>query len=97
MTHADDAELAPVLGPTPAPRVRINEAWCKHCYICISVCPRGVLAIDESRLVGGYHPVVVQDDSGRCTGCRNCELFCPDLAVQVEVPESPCSVDESLI
>ena len=88
MTHAADAERAPALGPTPAPRVRINEAWCKHCYICVSVCPRGVLTLDESRLVGGYRPVVVKDDDARCTGCRNCELLCPDLAIQVDVPES---------
>jgi 2-oxoglutarate ferredoxin oxidoreductase subunit delta len=83
MTHVDDAELA--LG---VPKVRVNEAWCKHCYICVSVCPRGVLTLDESRLVGGYRPVVVKDDDARCTGCRNCELLCPDLAIQVDVPES---------
>ncbi|MBC7237439.1 MAG: 4Fe-4S dicluster domain-containing protein, partial [Chloroflexi bacterium] len=55
-------------------RIRINEAWCKHCYICVSVCPRSVLAIDYERLVRGYHPVSIQAEE-RCTACRNCELL----------------------
>jgi 2-oxoglutarate ferredoxin oxidoreductase subunit delta len=63
-------------------RLEINPAWCKGCYICVSVCPRQVLTIDRERWTGAYHPVVVAQLE-RCTACRNCELLCPDLALQV--------------
>ena len=77
--------------PTPRTRARaergpvrivISPDWCKGCYICVSVCPRDVLAIDQSEWTGSFHPVVVAQPE-RCTVCRNCELLCPDLAIEV--------------
>jgi len=41
-----------------------------------------VLDIDEARWLGSFHPVYARHVE-RCTACRNCELFCPDLAIQV--------------
>jgi len=63
-------------------RIEINPAWCKGCALCVSFCPREVLGIDQSRWVGGVHPVYVRQLE-RCTVCRNCELLCPDLAIEV--------------
>jgi len=63
-------------------RIEINEDWCKGCYLCVSACPREVLAIDEARWVRGHHPIVVRA-AELCTVCRMCELFCPDLAIEV--------------
>ncbi|MCD6520422.1 MAG: 4Fe-4S binding protein [Anaerolineae bacterium] len=67
-------------------QIRINHAWCKGCYICVSVCPRDVLAIDTKSWQKSFHPVYVKQLE-RCTACRNCELFCPDLAIEVQVEE----------
>jgi len=64
-------------------RIEINRAWCKGCYICVSVCPRDVLDIDQTQWTGSFHPVYVRQIE-RCTACRNCELFCPDLAIEVK-------------
>ncbi|HHX42819.1 MAG TPA: 4Fe-4S dicluster domain-containing protein [Chloroflexi bacterium] len=62
--------------------ITINHEWCKGCYICVSVCPRDVLAIDESTWTGRFHPVIVAH-AENCALCRHCELLCPDLAIEV--------------
>ena len=63
-------------------RIVINSEWCKGCYLCVSTCPREVLDIDRARWTGSFHPVYVREIE-RCTACRNCELLCPDLAIEV--------------
>jgi len=40
----------------------------------------------------GYHPPVKKKEAA-CTGCRTCELMCPDLAIFVE--EAPLEVQEA--
>ncbi len=63
-------------------RIEINRSWCKGCQICVSVCPREVLDIDRQQWTAGHHPITVCRIE-RCTACRNCELLCPDLAIEV--------------
>ncbi|MBN1401532.1 MAG: 4Fe-4S binding protein [Anaerolineae bacterium] len=75
-------------------RIEINHAWCKGCYLCISVCPRQVLGISREGWTGSHYPVVVRDIE-RCTACRNCEMYCPDLAIEV-IEELPASAEEPL-
>ncbi|MDH7487928.1 MAG: 2-oxoacid:acceptor oxidoreductase subunit alpha [Anaerolineae bacterium] len=69
------------------PEIAINRDWCKGCYICVNVCPRHVLEIDQESFDHGFHPVVAArpDD---CTVCRQCELLCPDLAISVSGEEA---------
>lgn len=74
-------------GPQARARVErcaiiINPDWCKGCGICVSVCPRDVLVIDQTAWTGSFHPVIVARPH-RCTVCRTCELLCPDLAIEV--------------
>ncbi|MGE5678202.1 MAG: ferredoxin family protein [Pseudomonadota bacterium] len=57
--------------------VRINRNWCKNCGICIEFCPAGVF----NKEIDGT-PVLEHQE--RCSGCRLCELRCPDFAVRVE-------------
>ena len=61
-------------------RVSINADWCKSCYICVSLCRKEVFA-KSSRL--GWHglPTVEIKNSSDCTGCMECELQCPDMAI----------------
>lgn len=62
-------------------RIHINPKWCKSCNICVSFCPKKVLEMGEGRV-----PEAVR--IGDCTGCRICEVLCPDLALVVEaLPE----------
>jgi 2-oxoglutarate ferredoxin oxidoreductase subunit delta len=62
--------------PHPEYRINIYRDWCKSCGICAAFCPRQCLSLDAE---GG--PVVA--DAKRCTGCRWCELHCPDFAICV--------------
>jgi 2-oxoglutarate ferredoxin oxidoreductase subunit delta len=64
-------------------KISVNPDWCKGCHICVEVCPRKVLEIDDAMFLRGFHPIrVARPDD--CTGCRQCELLCPDLAITVE-------------
>ncbi len=62
--------------PHPEYRINIYRDWCKSCGICAAFCPKQCLSLDPEGA-----PVV--DHAERCTGCRWCELHCPDFAICV--------------
>ena len=68
--------------PHPEYRIDIFRDWCKSCGICAAFCPRQCLSLDAEGA-----PRV--DNSQRCTGCRWCELHCPDFAICVREVEGP--------
>ena len=55
----------------------INRNWCKGCDICVYFCPKNVLKPDENEKVFAANP----DD---CICCKECELRCPDFAIEIE-------------
>lgn len=58
-------------------QITINSKWCKQCGICFSTCPTKVYDWKENTFPA---PVRIND----CTGCKLCELKCPDFAITVE-------------
>jgi 2-oxoglutarate ferredoxin oxidoreductase subunit delta len=65
--------------------LRIYHELCKgidECGICIYVCPKDVFKPGETLNQKGYRPPVVAKED-QCTGCENCMIFCPDLAIVV--------------
>ncbi|RLC30269.1 MAG: 4Fe-4S ferredoxin [Deltaproteobacteria bacterium] len=56
----------------------INREWCKGCGICVHFCPGNVLELDEEDKVTAVRPA-------DCICCRQCELRCPDLAIEIEL------------
>ena len=54
----------------------IYKKWCKACGICYDLCPQGTLAPDNEGKVYIKYPE-------SCTGCKICELHCPDFAIMV--------------
>ncbi len=59
----------------------INRDWCKGCGICVAMCPKNVLELDQEEKAVA---VRIQD----CIVCQLCEQICPDLAIEVVIEES---------
>lgn len=63
--------------------LNIASERCKACGLCIDVCPKHVLALDESCVNElGYHPVRLID-AATCTSCALCARICPDVVFTV--------------
>ena len=57
---------------------------CKACELCISVCPKKIVALDKTKINKmGYHPAGVSD-KGACTSCAMCAVICPHIVIRVE-------------
>ena len=59
--------------------LQINQKFCKGCGICVAFCPKQVLELDELGKVYEKAPEA-------CILCGQCELRCPDFAIQVVKP-----------
>jgi 2-oxoglutarate ferredoxin oxidoreductase subunit delta len=65
-------------------RILIDDALCKGCELCTTVCPKDVIHMAMDRLTPrGYHPAALVDPQGDCTGCGICATICPDVAITV--------------
>jgi 2-oxoglutarate ferredoxin oxidoreductase subunit delta len=66
-------------------KIRIYEDLCKgveECGICVWVCPKTLFKPSPSLNAKGYRPPQVEAEEA-CTGCENCMVYCPDLAIAV--------------
>jgi 2-oxoglutarate ferredoxin oxidoreductase subunit delta len=63
-------------------RIEIDEARCKGCRLCVSVCPQEILIISSRLNERGYMPAeVINMDA--CTGCSMFAMICPDVCITV--------------
>lgn len=60
--------------------VEVNTKWCKGCNLCIEICPKKVLKMNDQVKC---EPV----DQDNCIGCRQCDNICPDMAITVKERE----------
>lgn len=58
----------------------VDQTLCKGCGICIRACPTGVLLFRET-VMSKWGVEVVAESPEHCTGCRRCEIHCPDFAI----------------
>ncbi|NLP30416.1 MAG: 4Fe-4S binding protein [Clostridiales bacterium] len=64
-------------------KLKFNKEKCKGCELCVSVCPKKILKIDDKNINKmGYHVITVTDMDA-CTSCANCALMCPDGVISV--------------
>ena len=61
--------------------VLIDTAVCKGCELCITACPQESLGLSSQINKNGYRYAELVKDN--CTGCVNCALVCPDVAITV--------------
>lgn len=67
-------------------RVLFNEEACKGCSLCVSVCPKKIIALSKHMNEKGYQPAAVADQE-QCISCAACALICPDAVITVYRPE----------
>jgi 2-oxoglutarate ferredoxin oxidoreductase subunit delta len=66
-------------------KVKIFTESCKgteNCGLCIYVCPKNLFEPSKDMNRAGYIPPRLNEPEA-CTGCENCMLSCPDLAIVV--------------
>jgi 2-oxoglutarate ferredoxin oxidoreductase subunit delta len=69
-------------------RIEISGKLCKGCDICIEFCPTNVFDKSSKLNQRGYYiPVVARVED--CSGCRICDLMCPDMAIIVIESKKP--------
>lgn len=59
----------------------IDIERCKGCEICLSACPKDVLALSPEVNKKGYHYALKVTNN--CIGCANCAVVCPDAVITV--------------
>lgn len=67
-------------------KVFVFSQSCKgfeECGICSFVCPKNLFKAAGEINQLGYVPSEIGDQE-ECTGCQNCMIYCPDLAIVVE-------------
>ncbi len=57
-------------------KVIVYPRWCKKCGICIEICPKNALEVDDNGTAFLKSPEL-------CVGCELCAMICPDLAIEV--------------
>ena len=65
-------------------KLTFNEELCKGCGLCVNACPKGLLALSQSRLNQKGHTPVELVKPDECVGCASCALMCPDCVNTVE-------------
>ena len=67
-------------------KVTVFSQSCKgfeECGLCSFVCPKHLFTAGHEINRLGYVPSAIEDQK-KCTGCQNCMIYCPDLAIVVE-------------
>lgn len=62
--------------------VIVDISRCKGCFMCASVCPKGVLVASDELGAQGF-PIVSIDAEKECIGCGACFKMCPDYCIEI--------------
>ena len=65
-------------------KLTFRSDLCKGCGLCISACPKGLLALAKDKInAKGHHPAELTEPE-KCVGCASCAMMCPDCIITVE-------------
>lgn len=63
-------------------KIRLDVSRCKGCFLCVSVCPKGVL-VPSAELGSKGFELVHMDAEKECIGCGMCYKMCPDYCIEI--------------
>lgn len=64
--------------------VTIDREECKGCSLCVYICPKNVLKMDETYInKRATNPAKVKDIDA-CIACASCARLCPDGVITIE-------------
>ncbi|MFA6385052.1 MAG: ferredoxin family protein [Candidatus Omnitrophota bacterium] len=63
-------------------KVEIDRERCKGCYLCVGICPKKSLVIEDTLNKKGYKPVGFKKGA-ECAGCCFCATMCPDCCIEI--------------
>ena len=65
-------------------RMNVNFERCKGCGLCVTVCPKKIIEIQNEKLNSkGYYTSRCIDDE-KCISCARCAVMCPDCAISIK-------------
>ncbi len=65
-------------------KLTFQKDLCKGCGLCVSACPKQLLALSRDEInLKGHHPVMITDQEA-CIACAFCATMCPDCVITVE-------------
>lgn len=65
-------------------KLTIFKDICKGCGLCVTACPKHILAVSKTESNNKGYFVVTELDPDSCIGCAFCATMCPDCAIKVE-------------
>ncbi len=65
-------------------KLTIFKDTCKGCGLCVTACPKHILAVSKTESNNKGYFVVTELDPSACIGCAFCATMCPDCAIKVE-------------
>lgn len=63
-------------------KIKLDISRCKGCFLCTSVCPKGVLVPSSVLGEKGFGTVELKD-ADSCIGCGACYKMCPDYCIEI--------------
>ncbi|MCI8459481.1 MAG: 4Fe-4S binding protein [Clostridia bacterium] len=63
-------------------KVIFDEKLCKGCELCVTACPKKILALSDRTNAMGYRVAECIDQS-KCISCAFCATMCPDCVIEV--------------
>ncbi len=63
-------------------KIKIDKEKCKGCFLCVSVCPKGLIKAGKGLNKKGF-TFAEFGDASFCVGCSMCAIICPDCCIEV--------------
>ncbi len=65
-------------------KVTFQKDLCKGCGLCITACPKKIIALSKDEInQKGHHQAEITDQE-KWIGCAFCATMCPDCVITVE-------------